>query len=88
MSAGPAQEDTCYNPVQNISLERSSCSLKKQKTKTATRRQSSVLHCEMTAAIGACPPTTPVGVLWYSSFTQIETEATVHILSVSMETAT
>lgn len=51
------------------------------------KRQSSGLHCEMTAAIGACPPTA-VRVLWYSSFTQIEAEATVHTLSVSMETAT
>lgn len=65
----------CLNPLQNISLERSWSPQKK----AAVRRQSSVLHCEKTAAIGACPPT-PVGVLWYSSFTQIETERLLYIL--------
>lgn len=65
--------------MQRMSLERS-CLLK-----AAICRQSSVLHCENTPAVGACPPTPVWSIMVW--LIHIDREATVHTLSVSMETA-
>lgn len=57
---------------------------KYKKKKAAICRQSSVLHCEKTPAVGACPPTPLLSIMVW--FIHTDTETAVCTLSVSMAT--